>query len=69
MDHQTTVEKKPFFHVHPGSDALTFGMLGCDFHCSYRQNWVTSQALRDEAPDAPFQAVTPEQLVAAARVK
>ena len=29
------VEKKPFFHVLPGSDALTFGMLGCDFHCSY----------------------------------
>ncbi len=61
------VEKKPFFHVHPRSDALTFGMLGCDFHCSYCQNWVTSQALRDEAARAPFEAVTPEQLVAAAR--
>ncbi len=61
------VEKKPFFHVHPGSDALTFGMLGCDFHCSYCQNWVTSQALRDDAASAPFQAVTPEELVRAAR--
>src|SRR5438132_14367532 len=29
------VEKKPFFHVYPGSDALTFGMLGCDLHCAY----------------------------------
>jgi pyruvate formate lyase activating enzyme len=28
-------EKKPFFHVLPGSEALTFGMLGCDFHCPY----------------------------------
>jgi pyruvate formate lyase activating enzyme len=28
-------EKKPFFHVYPGSDTLTFGMLGCDFHCPY----------------------------------
>ena len=27
------IEKKPFFHVLPGSDALTFGMLGCDYHC------------------------------------
>jgi len=61
------VEKKPFFHVHPGSDALTFGMLGCDFHCSYCQNWVTSQALRDEAASASFQTVTPEDLVRAAR--
>jgi pyruvate formate lyase activating enzyme len=61
------VEKKPFFHVHPGSDALTFGMLGCDFHCSYCQNWVTSQMLRDEAASAPFQTVTPEELVHAAQ--
>jgi pyruvate formate lyase activating enzyme len=29
------VEKKPFFHALPGSRALSFGMLGCDFHCSY----------------------------------
>src|SRR6185503_18209004 len=28
-------EKKPFFHIYPGSDTLTFGMLGCDLHCSY----------------------------------
>jgi DNA-directed RNA polymerase subunit RPC12/RpoP len=28
-------EKKPFFHALPGSDTLTFGMLGCDLHCSY----------------------------------
>ncbi|HEY4691270.1 MAG TPA: radical SAM protein [Anaerolineae bacterium] len=28
-------EKKPFFHVLPGSETLTFGMLGCDLHCSY----------------------------------
>jgi pyruvate formate lyase activating enzyme len=42
-------EKKPFFHCLPGSETLTFGMLGCDFHCGYCQNWLTSQALRDEA--------------------
>ena len=41
------VEKKPFYHLLPGSTALTFGMLGCDFHCGYCQNWLTSQALRD----------------------
>jgi len=29
------IEKKPFFHVLPGANALTFGMLGCDFHCEY----------------------------------
>ena len=61
------VEKKPFNHVYPGSDALTFGMLGCDFHCSYCQNWVTSQALRDEASQTPVHRVTPAQLVSTGR--
>jgi pyruvate formate lyase activating enzyme len=60
------VEKKPFFHVHAGSDALTFGMMGCDFHCPYCQNWVTSQALRDQASVAQIQPVTAEELVHAA---
>ena len=43
------IEKKPFFHALPGSRALNFGMLGCDFHCSHCQNWFTSQSLRDDA--------------------
>ena len=43
------VEKKPFFHLLPGATALTFGMLGCNFHCDNCQNWFTSQVLRDDA--------------------
>jgi pyruvate formate lyase activating enzyme len=64
------VEKKPFYHFLPGSIALTFGMLGCDFHCGYCQNWLTSQALRDPASDESAYFVTrisPEQIVEAAR--
>src|ERR671932_684049 len=57
------VEKKPFFHVLPGANALTFGMLGCDFHCGYCQNWVTSQALRDEVAGVRPIDLTAEQLV------
>lgn len=60
------IEKKPFYHAFPGRDALSFGMLGCDLHCSYCQNWVTSQALRDEAAVAMPHFVTPKQLVARA---
>jgi len=60
------VEKKPFYHLYPGTDALTFGMLGCDFHCSYCQNWVSSQALRDDAAGSNIQAITPAQIVATA---
>jgi pyruvate formate lyase activating enzyme len=61
------VEKKPFYHVYPGSDALTFGMMGCDFHCSYCQNWVTSQALREPASQAPIQPVTAMQIAQTGR--
>jgi pyruvate formate lyase activating enzyme len=57
------IEKKPFFHAYPGSLAYSFGMLGCDLHCAYCQNWVTSQALRDpDAVSQPLQA-SPQALV------
>jgi pyruvate formate lyase activating enzyme len=57
------IEKKPFFHVYPGALAYSFGMLGCDLHCSYCQNWVTSQALRDPNAIAPPLQASPESLV------
>jgi pyruvate formate lyase activating enzyme len=62
-------EKKPFFHVLPGSDTLTFGMLGCDLHCAYCQNWLTSQALRDDAAGITPKLVTPDRLVAMAKAQ
>ncbi len=64
------IEKKPFFHVMPGAKALTFGMLGCDYHCSNCQNWLTSQAMRDPASDVSAQFVrkiSPKQLAGYAR--
>ncbi len=60
-------EKKPFFHALPGSDTLTFGMLGCDLHCAYCQNWLTSQALRDDAVVSLPNVVTADRLVAMAK--
>jgi pyruvate formate lyase activating enzyme len=60
------IEKKPFSHVMPGANALTFGMLGCDYHCGYCQNWLTSQALRDPASDVAAQFVrkiTPQEII------
>lgn len=57
------IEKKPFFHASPGALAYSFGMLGCDLHCSYCQNWVTSQALRDPNAVSPPLAADPKTLV------
>ena len=61
------IEKKPLMHFLPGSDALTFGMLGCNFHCDFCQNWISSQALRDPAASRSgsyIQEITPGELVA-----
>jgi pyruvate formate lyase activating enzyme len=63
------VEKKPFFHALPGAKALSFGMLGCDYHCGYCQNWLTSQALRDADAGTPPQAVSPAEIVRVAKAE
>ncbi len=57
------VEKKPFFHARPGALALSFGMLGCDYHCGYCQNWLTSQALRDPVAGGAPQPCSAERIV------
>jgi pyruvate formate lyase activating enzyme len=63
------VEKKPFFHAYPGALAMSFGMLGCDLHCGYCQNWVTSQALRDPVSTSMSKPtdITPQHFVALAK--
>lgn len=51
------IEKKPFSHFLPGSQVLTFGMLGCNFRCEFCQNWETSQALSDKQIKTEWLAV------------
>ncbi len=57
------IEKKPFFHAYCGALAYSFGRLGCDLHCGYCQNWVSSQALRDPRAVTPPVRLTPEDIV------
>jgi len=60
------IEKKPFYHFLAGVNALTFGMLGCNLQCGYCQNWLTSQALREEGSvhlADYLREITPEALV------
>ena len=60
------IEKKPFFHAYPGELAYSFGMLGCDLHCSYCQNYITSQTLRDPLASALPKNTTAKSLVKSA---
>jgi pyruvate formate lyase activating enzyme len=61
------IEKKPFFHVLPGSSAMSFGMLGCNFSCSFCQNWLSSQVLREPSASAAIERCEPKEIVALAR--
>ena len=61
--HCDPIEKKPFYHALPGTRALSFGLLGCDLHCGYCQNWVSSQALRDVRSSLDFHEISPAEIV------
>jgi pyruvate formate lyase activating enzyme len=43
------IEKKPFFHVYPGSQAFSIATVGCNIECKFCQNWDISQARPEES--------------------
>ncbi|GMT45012.1 MAG: AmmeMemoRadiSam system radical SAM enzyme [bacterium] len=42
-EHTDPIEKKPLFHFLPGSKAMSIGTAGCNFKCSFCQNYDISQ--------------------------
>jgi pyruvate formate lyase activating enzyme len=65
--HTDPIEKKPFFHFHPGAAAFSVATVGCNMRCLNCQNSDISQAPREGDPDR-FEGrdVPPEMLVEAA---
>lgn len=61
--HLDPIEKKPLFHVYPGSKAYSIGTVGCNFCCKFCQNWDLSQA-NPEDVKVPFTG--PEEIATAA---
>jgi len=59
------VEKKPFYHFLPGTDAYSIAAAGCNFKCSFCQNWTIARA---EVKPGRFQSesVSPERVVSLA---
>jgi len=41
--HVDPIEKKPFFHVLPGTNAFSIATAGCNLQCKFCQNWQISQ--------------------------
>jgi pyruvate formate lyase activating enzyme len=58
------IEKKPFFHVLPGTKALSIAVAGCNLRCLFCQNWHISQAAPDEVTSYNF---TAQQIVSIAQ--
>lgn len=54
------VEKKPFFHVLPGSLSFSIATAGCNLNCKFCQNWEISQA----KPDDTYNYQAPPETVA-----
>ena len=58
--HIDPIEKKPLYHFHPGSKIFSVGGWGCNFACSFCQNWTISQDFRKSST-----IHVPEQVVSA----
>ena len=65
--HVDPIEKKPLYHVLPGSLSFSIATVGCNFHCLNCQNADISQMPRERRNESlPGSSMTPEQLVNAA---
>ena len=52
------IEKKPLYHFHPGEKILSLGTRGCNFACSFCQNWQISQN-----SNAPLYDISSEKVI------
>ncbi|MHB8093904.1 MAG: AmmeMemoRadiSam system radical SAM enzyme [Candidatus Aminicenantales bacterium] len=61
--HVDPIEKKPFHHFLPGTTSFSIATVGCNFRCSFCQNWEISQARAGDAPAPPGSRLMPEEVV------
>lgn len=60
-EHADPIEKKPLFHVLPGSKSYSIATVGCNFHCRHCQNYSISQVERSASIRGREQ--TPQEIV------
>lgn len=63
--HIDPIEKKPLYHFLPGSESYSIATIGCNFKCSFCQNWVISQASPQDSSLGGY-AMTPQEIVRSA---
>jgi len=65
--HIDPIEKKPLYHFLPGSSSLSIATSGCNFRCSFCQNWQISQNSKGNTKDFSGRVLSPEEIVATAK--
>jgi pyruvate formate lyase activating enzyme len=60
--HVDPIEKKPLYHFLPGSVSYSVAAVGCNFKCSFCQNWEISQAPKINVNVKTFE-LKPERIV------
>ncbi len=58
--HWDPIEKKPLYHYYPGYPVLSIGTYGCNFLCSFCQNWSLARG----RPEQKIKRVTPQEVLA-----
>jgi pyruvate formate lyase activating enzyme len=61
------IEKKPFFHFFPGTSSFSIATAGCNFRCTYCQNWRISQLKPIAGPADGSRRLSPGDIVRIAR--
>jgi len=61
--HTDPIEKKPLYHFLPGSKSFSIATPGCNFRCSFCQNWQISQITKKENRQIENRFVKPEDVV------
>ena len=59
------IEKKPIFHMLPGSLSYSIATIGCNFRCDFCQNWQISQV--KQAIEVTSIAMSPQEVVEKAK--
>lgn len=65
--HIDPIEKKPLYHFLPGTTSFSIATMGCNFRCPFCQNWQISQAGKKDKGFGGGQALSPEEIVRAAK--
>jgi pyruvate formate lyase activating enzyme len=65
--HIDPIEKKPLYHFLPGTASFSIATVGCNFRCPFCQNWHISQAGKKDKGFGGGQALSPEEIVQAAK--